>query len=80
MKKKSQLIQQKDVNREKVLQALRDWKINFTGLNPSIRDLCAVTGIRSTSQVKMALDELHNLGLVRLYRWKARGISLVEGA
>lgn len=80
MKKKVQQLIQKDVNREKVLQALRDWQINFTGLNPSIRDLCAVTGIRSTSQIKMALDELHKQGLVRLYPWKARGISLVEGA
>lgn len=80
MTKKAKLIMQKNVNREKVLQALRDWQLNFAGLNPSIRDLCAVTGINSTSQIRAALDELHKQGLVRLYPWKARGISLVTGA
>ena len=63
--------------REKILRLLREY-IAEKGYPPSIRELAKSLGFKSTKAVKVHLDRLSEMGLIRKMPHKARGIELVE--
>ena len=58
-----------------IRQAVRE-----NGYAPSVRDIVAALGYRSTSTVKMYLDRLEKYGYIRRENGKSRSITLGEGA
>jgi len=63
--------------KELVLQAIRDFQ-KSRGIPPSILDLAQLTGIMSTSLLRLYLDKLAHDRLIIRYHGLARGIVLVE--
>ena len=61
-------------NQEKVLDFLRTRSLD--GVPPSIREICAATGIKSTSCVHAKLAELEQMGYIERVGGSARGMSL----
>lgn len=61
---------------EQVLAAVRQCVLS--GVPPTVRELCEITGIPSSSTVWKELRRLQEAGLVRLNRGAARGITLAE--
>ena len=63
-------------NREKVWEAIRRGLMQ--GAAPSVREICAQTGIRSTSTVQNCIDQLEAEGLIRRSSGLNRSIRLAE--
>jgi hypothetical protein len=61
--------------KELVLQAVRDYQAANPHMNPTIRDLCKLTGITSTSVLNFYLGKLARDGAIVRYHGVARGIS-----
>lgn len=63
-----------------MLRAIIEHKRTHDGNSPAIRQLQAATGLKSTSAVFYHLDRLQRAGLIRLDRFKSRGIEVVGGS
>ena len=61
---------------KRVLYEIR--KYTFEGRTPSVRELCALTGIPSASSVWKELNSLENQGFIKIARGSARGITVCE--
>lgn len=64
--------------KELVLQAIKDFGTRRRGMNPTIRELCQLTGIKSTSVMNFYLDKLVEDRAIIRYHGVARGIVLAE--
>ena len=62
---------------ERILSAIRTFCAQ-KGYAPSVRELCAALGYRSTSTVHLYLDRLEQLGYLRREGGKSRSIALVS--
>lgn len=62
---------------EKILEYLNDY-VNQKGYPPSIREICAAVGLRSTATVSYHLTELKKQGKIQGENNKRRAISLPE--
>ena len=64
-------------NQQKILDFIRS-EIETKGYPPSVREICAAVGLRSTSSVHMHLTQLEKQGVIRRARaaaachWSAR--------
>ena len=59
------------------LDKLREF-IKANGYPPTVRELCQITGVKSTSAMAYRLQRLANMGHIKLTPNIARGIALVE--
>ena len=59
------------------LEKIREF-IDEHGYPPTVRELCHITGIKSTSAMAYRLRRLANMGHIKLTPNIARGIALVE--
>lgn len=57
-----------------VIKALRLYQRENPRMNPSIRELCLLSGIASTSLMNYYLDQLEADGIITRIRGVARGI------
>lgn len=62
-------------NRRKVMDAIREY-IDAHGYPPTVRELCSMTGIRSTSNVSWHLEVLARDGLIERTPGVSRGIRI----
>ena len=62
---------------EKILQFLNEYMDEY-GYAPSVREICAAVGLKSTATVSYHLSELKRLGLIEGDSSKRRAISLPE--
>lgn len=70
---------QKPINPKlgQVYQAIRRYKVEHGGLSPSIRELCALTGVSSTSVLRYYLRQLQASGHISIAQdFSSRHISL----
>lgn len=69
----------KGLNRRErsVLLAIKQY-IMENGYPPTVRELCKLTGYKSTSTVSSTLFELNNKGLIKSKHGQARAIQIVE--
>ncbi len=67
----------RDVNKKNILHYLESY-IHSNGFSPSVRDICAAVGFKSTSTVHSYLTELQEEGLISYADGKRRAISLVD--
>ena len=58
-----------------VLQAIKDYQAKHPHMNPTIRELCKLSGVTSTSVMNFYLDKLVQDGSIIRYHGVARGIS-----
>lgn len=65
-----------DKTRVAIVNAIREF-IDEHGYSPSIRDLCRLTGIKSTSNVSYHLEVLEKGGVVRREPGTMRSVRLV---
>lgn len=66
-------------NQYRLLDAIRRyWQAN--GFAPSYRELKIMTNIRSTSHIKLLLDDLEDKGIIHRLQGAARTITLVDGS
>lgn len=65
--------------REEIYDFLRNF-ISENGYAPSVREICAGTGLKSTASAYYHLQGLAQAGMIRLDESKKRAISLVEPA
>lgn len=64
-------------NQNKILESIR-WKIKEFGYPPSVREICAITNIRSTSTVHFHMNKLEELGYIKRDSSKPRAIEIIE--
>ncbi|CEN23178.1 transcriptional repressor LexA [Paraclostridium sordellii] len=64
-------------NQNKILKSIR-WKIKEFGYPPSVREICALTDIRSTSTVHFHMNKLEKLGYIKRDPSKPRAIEILE--
>lgn len=64
-------------NQQKILDFIRS-EIETKGYPPSVREICAAVGLRSTSSVHMHLTQLEKKGLVRRDATKPRALELLD--
>lgn len=64
-------------NQTKILETII-LKINKFGYPPSIREICAAVGLRSTSTVHFHLNKLEKLGYIKRDPTKPRAIEILE--
>lgn len=64
-------------NQNKILKSIR-WKIKEFGYPPSVREICALTDIRSTSTVHFHMNKLEKLGYIKRDPSKPRAIEIIE--
>lgn len=62
---------------QKILDFIRS-EIETKGYPPSVREICAAVGLRSTSSVHMHLTQLEKKGLVRRDATKPRALELLD--
>lgn len=67
------------VARARVLEAIGIYTAKH-GYAPTIRDLCAITGVSSTSFVNNHLRQLRDAGKITFIDGKTRTIRIVEAA
>lgn len=63
--------------KEKILQFLTQYMEEY-GYAPSVREICAAVGLKSTATVSYHLNELRSRGLIEGEGTKSRAISLPE--
>lgn len=66
-------------SRRKILNFLIQ-NANEGSLPPTLRELCVMSGLRSTWSVRYHLHKLEDEGIVRINKSKARGIELLKPA
>lgn len=59
-----------------VYEALRRFKVENRGLSPTVRELCVLTGTKSTSTISYHLSRLEEKGLIVMGSTRARQIEL----
>ena len=59
------------------LEKIREF-IKAHGYPPTVRELCQITGVKSTSAMAYRLQRLANMGHIKLTPNIARGITLIE--
>ena len=64
-------------NQQKILDFIRS-EIETKGYPPSVREICAAVGLRSTSSVHMHLTQLEKKGLLRRDATKPRALELLD--
>jgi repressor LexA len=64
-----------DKKESAVLKAIRDY-IHKNGFSPSLRELCNVTTINSTSTMQKYLDKIESEGYISRCKFIPRGISI----
>ena len=64
-------------NQQKILDFIRS-EIETKGYPPSVREICAAVGLRSTSSVHMHLTQLEKKGLIRRDATKPRALELLD--
>lgn len=64
-------------NQTKILESIK-WEIKSKGYPPSVREICGITGIKSTSTVHFHMNKLEKLGLIKRDPTKPRAIEILE--
>jgi len=65
-------------NQEKILSFIKS-EIEQKGYPPSVREICAAVGLKSTSTVHAHLNHLENQGLIRRDSTKPRALEVIDG-
>ena len=65
-------------NQQKILDFIKS-EIEQKGYPPSVREICAAVGLRSTSTVHAHLNHLEQQGLIRRDSTKPRALEVVDG-
>ena len=65
-------------NQQKILDFIKS-EIEEKGYPPSVREICAAVGLRSTSTVHAHLNHLEEQGLIRRDSTKPRALEVVDG-
>ncbi len=66
-------------NQQKILDFIKS-EIENKGYPPSVREICAAVGLRSTSTVHAHLNHLEAQGLIRRDPTKPRALEVVDGS
>lgn len=64
-------------NQSKILESIK-CEIKLKGYPPSVREICGITGIKSTSTVHFHMNKLEKLGLIKRDPTKPRAIEILE--
>ncbi|CEQ00301.1 SOS regulatory protein [[Clostridium] sordellii] len=64
-------------NQTKILESIK-CKIKSKGYPPSVREICGITGIKSTSTVHFHMNKLEEFGLIKRDPTKPRAIEIIE--
>lgn len=64
-------------NQNKILESIM-WKIKEFGYPPSVREICALTDIRSTSTIHFHMNKLEKLGYIKKDPTKPRAIEVLK--
>lgn len=64
-------------NQRKILDFIRQ-EIETKGYPPSVREICAAVGLKSTSSVHMHLTQLEKQGIIRRDATKPRALELLD--
>lgn len=64
-------------NQQKILEFIRS-EIETKGYPPSVREICAAVGLKSTSSVHMHLTQLEKQGVIRRDATKPRALELLD--
>lgn len=65
-------------NQQRILDFIKS-EIEDKGYPPSVREICAAVGLRSTSTVHAHLNHLEEQGLIRRDSTKPRALEVVDG-
>ena len=66
-------------NQQKILDFIKS-EIEDKGYPPSVREICAAVGLRSTSTVHAHLNNLEQQGLIRRDSTKPRALEVLDGS
>ena len=66
-------------NQQKILEFIKQ-EIELRGYPPSVREICAATGLKSTSTVHAHLNHLEQQGLIRRDPTKPRALEVTDGS
>ena len=66
-------------NRQKILDFIKS-EIDLKGYPPSVREICAAVGLKSTSTVHAHLNRLEKQGLIRRDSTKPRALEVLDGS
>ena len=66
-------------NRQKILDFIKS-EIELKGYPPSVREICAAVGLKSTSTVHAHLNTLEKQGLIRRDSTKPRALEVLDGS
>lgn len=66
-------------NQQKILDFIKS-EIEDKGYPPSVREICAAVGLRSTSTVHAHLNHLEQQGLIRRDSTKPRALEVLDGS
>ena len=66
-------------NQQKILDFIKS-EIEQKGYPPSVREICAAVGLRSTSTVHAHLNHLEEQGLIRRDSTKPRALEVLDGS
>ena len=66
-------------NQQKILDFIKA-EIDDKGYPPSVREICAAVGLRSTSTVHAHLNHLEEQGLIRRDSTKPRALEVLDGS
>ena len=66
-------------NQQKILDFIKS-EIEEKGYPPSVREICAAVGLRSTSTVHAHLNHLEEQGLIRRDSTKPRALEVLDGS
>lgn len=64
-------------NQVKILKTIKE-KVDIQGYPPSVREICCVTGIKSTSTVHSNMNKLEELGFIKRDPTKPRAIEILN--
>ena len=66
-------------NQQKILDFIKS-EIDMKGYPPSVREICAAVGLKSTSTVHAHLNHLEEQGLIRRDSTKPRALEVLDGS
>ena len=66
-------------NQQKILDFIKS-EIDLKGYPPSVREICAAVGLKSTSTVHAHLNHLEQQGLIRRDSTKPRALEVLDGS
>ena len=66
-------------NQQKILDFIKS-EIDLKGYPPSVREICAAVGLKSTSTVHAHLNHLEEQGLIRRDSTKPRALEVLDGS